>query len=126
MVSPSELSSVEGFDEGLSNELINRASLHLEKINKENLVILKESGLDDYLLGQNFLNTDQLIKLKDKGIKTRDDLADSSSDELIDVLGNLDMDKANEIIIESRNIGLKTKKMEESKDKKVLFWKAFS
>ncbi len=109
LVSPSELSSVEGFDEGLSNELINRASLHLEKINKENLVILKESGLDDYLLGQNFLNTDQLIKLKDKGIKTRDDLADLSSDELIDVLGNLDMDKANEIIIESRKHWFKDK-----------------
>ena len=102
LVSPSELSSVEGFDEGLSNELINRAKIHLEKIRKENLVILKESGLDDYLLGQDFLNTDQLIKLKDSGIKTRDDLADLSSDELIDVIGNLDMDRANEIIIESR------------------------
>ena len=48
------------------------------------------------------MNTDQLIKLKDSGIKTRDDLADLSSDELIDVIGNLDMDRANEIIIESR------------------------
>ncbi len=102
LVSPSELSSVEGFDEGLSNELINRARTYLEKIRKENLLILKESGLDDYLLGQNFLNTDQLIKLKDSGIKTRNDLADLSSDELVDVLGNLDMDRANEIIIESR------------------------
>ena len=55
------------------------------------------------------MNTDQLIKLKDKGIKTRDDLADLSSDELIDVLGNLDMDKANEIIIESRKHWFKDK-----------------
>ena len=102
LVSPDELSSVEGFDEGLSNELINRAKTHLEKIKKENLVILKESGLDEYLLAQDFLNTDQLMKLRDNGIKTRDNLADLSSEELIDIIGNLDIDRANEIIIESR------------------------
>jgi len=54
------------------------------------------------LLAQDFLNTDQLMKLRDNGIKTRDNLADLSSEELIDIIGNLDIDRANEIIIESR------------------------
>ena len=102
MVSSSDLSSVEGFDEGLSNELISRAKTYLEKEKKENLNLLKESGMEEYLLNQNLLSTHQLIKLKDNGIITRDGLADLSSDELIDLIKDIDIDKANEIIVESR------------------------
>ena len=102
MVSASELSSVEGFDEGLSNELISRAKTYLEKEKKENLNLLKQSGMEEYLLNQNLLSTHQLIKLKDNGIITRDGLADLSSDELIDLIKDIDIDKANEIIVESR------------------------
>ena len=36
-----ELTSIEGFDDNLSNELITRAKAHLEKIRKENLENLK-------------------------------------------------------------------------------------
>ena len=37
MVSMEELTSIEGFDDNLSNELITRAKSHLEKQKKENL-----------------------------------------------------------------------------------------
>ena len=42
MVSMEELTSIEGFDDNLSNELITRAKAHLEKIRKENLENLKK------------------------------------------------------------------------------------
>ena len=102
MVSPEELSSVEGFDESLSNELIKRANLYLEKIKAEHLDTLRKHGFDDYLLNQGFLSTYQLIKLNDNGIKTRDDLADLSSDELKDIITDIDIEKANQVILESR------------------------
>ena len=97
MVSPEELSSVEGFDESLSNELIKRANLYLEKIKAENIEKLKKQGIDDYLLNQGFLSTHQLLKLNEKGIKTRDDLADLSSDELKDTITDIEIEKANQI-----------------------------
>ncbi len=102
MVTLDDLASIEGFDESLAAELITRAKQYLEKRNKENLVLLKESGLDDYLLSQEFLTTEQLIKLKDNDIKTRDQLADLSSPELLDIIDDIESKKADDIIMESR------------------------
>ena len=48
------------------------------------------------------LTTDQLMKLKENEIITRDQLADLSSDELIDILTDLESNKADQIILESR------------------------
>ena len=102
MVSLEELTSIEGFDENLSKELIQRAKICVEKIKVENLSKLKESGFDDYLLTTKLLNTDQLLKLNDNNIKTRDQLADLSNSELIDIFKDMDQDKANEVIMDSR------------------------
>ena len=102
MVSEEELASIEGFDDDLSKELINRAKSHIEKVNKENLEILKSSGMDNYLLDYDDLTTDQLLKLKENKILTRDQLADLSSFELIEILTELDNDIADKIIIDSR------------------------
>ena len=102
MVTPSDLASIEGFDNDLSQELINRAKNYLEKENIENLEILKKEGVDDYLLTNNFFNTEQLIILKDNNIKTRDQLADLSSFELMEFLNDIDNKKADEVILESR------------------------
>ena len=102
IVSAEELSSVEGFDESLSNELIKRAKLYLEKIKEQNIEILKEQGSDEYLINQNLLSTGQLLKLNEHGIKTRDALADLSSDELKDIISEIDIEQANHIILESR------------------------
>ena len=58
--------------------------------------------MEEYLLNHNVLTTDQLLKLKEKEIITRDQLADLSSDELIDILIELERNKADQIILESR------------------------
>ena len=102
MVSLEELTSIEGFDENLSKELIERAQICVEKIRVENLSKLKESGFDDYLLTTKLLNTDQLLKLNENNIKTRDQLADLSNSELIDIFRDMDQEKADQIIMDSR------------------------
>ena len=102
MVSLEELTSIEGFDENLSKELIERAKICVEKIRVENLSKLKESGFDDYLLTSKLLNTDQLLKLNENNIKTRDQLADLSNSELIDIFRDMDQEKADKIIMDSR------------------------
>ena len=102
MVSLEELTSIEGFDENLSKELIQRAKICVEKIRVENLSKLKESGFDDYLLTTKLLDTDQLLKLNENNIKTRDQLADLSNSELIEIFREMDQDKADEIIMDSR------------------------
>ena len=86
MVSLEELTSIEGFDENLSNELITRAKNHLDKIKEENLKNLKESGVEDFLLKNKLITIDQLMKLSDNNIKTRDQLADLSNDELLEMI----------------------------------------
>ena len=103
LVSQSELASIEGFDDDLSNELIKRATAFIEKEKKENLELLKTNGVDDYLLNNELLEVNHLIKkLNENDIKTRDQLADLSSFELIDILEGLESDKADKIIMDSR------------------------
>jgi N utilization substance protein A len=102
MVSMEELTSIEGFDENLSNELITRAKGYLEKLRKENLENLKKAGVEDYLLDSKLISVDQLVVLNEKNIKTRDQLADLSNDELIEILSEIDKAKADEIIMDAR------------------------
>ena len=45
MVIPNDLASIEGFDNDLSEELINRAKNYLEKEKVENLEMLKKDGM---------------------------------------------------------------------------------
>ncbi len=102
MVSTNELASIEGFDDDLAKELINRANVHIEKVKKENITLLKAAGMEDYLLKESNIPVEQLLILKENNIVTRDQLADLSSDELIDILHNLDSKNADDIIMESR------------------------
>ena len=82
--------------------MINRAKNFLEKEKEENTKILKNEGMEDYLLTSKFFTTEQLILLKNNNIKTRDQLADLSSDELVEILNDLDTKKADEIILDFR------------------------
>ena len=104
MVTVEELSSIEGFDQNLATELKERAANHLKKIYQENLIKLKSLGLDEYLLKNNSLNQSQLLLLAEHGIKTRDDLADLSSEELIENLKDITVntEQADKIIMEAR------------------------
>ena len=69
MVTPSDLASIEGFDDELSTELISSAKTYLEKEKASNLSILKKEGMDDYLLSSDFFTMDQLMVLNEKNIK---------------------------------------------------------
>ena len=104
MVTAEELSSIEGFDEDLAKELKNRAASYLKKIHDENLELLKSKGIDPYLIENKTLTQIQVLKLVEKEIKTRDDLADLSSDELIENLNNTDFDinLADKVILDAR------------------------
>ena len=54
------------------------------------------------MLTTKLLDTDQLLKLNEYNIKTRDQLADLSNLELIEIFRDMDQDKADEIIMDSR------------------------
>ena len=58
--------------------------------------------MEDYLLSNDIFTTDQLVTLKNNNIKTRDQLADLSSFELMEFLNDIDNKKADEVILESR------------------------
>ncbi|MAY89806.1 MAG: transcription termination/antitermination protein NusA [Rickettsiales bacterium] len=104
MVTAEELSSIEGFDDNLVKELKSRAALYLKKIEKEDMEKVVASGIDDYMSKESGFNAKQLIELSSNNIKTRDNLADLSSDELIEILSNesISEKKANEIIMNAR------------------------
>ena len=104
MVTSEELSSIEGFDENLANELKERASVFLKKTEEKDLQKIKSMGIEDYLIKETPFNPKQLIILVEKDVKTRNDLADLSSDELVEIIGSnsLERKKADEIIIDAR------------------------
>lgn len=103
-ISLAELASIEGFDEGLAEELQNRAKAYLivEQDTMEKKVA--ELKIKDDLCNFEGLSLDRLVKLGEKGILSLDDLADLAGDELVEILGGSDMTEteANALIIKAR------------------------
>ena len=100
-----ELSSIEGFDEDIAEELQTRANDYLKGLDKELIKQYKDLGVDKELAKIKGLTPKQLVVLGEKGIKTRDDLADLAGDELLEILGteaNMTEDQANEVILAAR------------------------
>lgn len=99
-----ELAGIEGFDENLIEELINRAQAYIEKKKKEEDEKLQQAGVAQDLIDLDLFDVPTLVKLGENGVKTRDDLADLASDELLDILGEDSMshEQANEIIMAAR------------------------
>ncbi|HZF34247.1 MAG TPA: transcription termination factor NusA [Candidatus Angelobacter sp.] len=79
-----ELAGIEGFDEDVARELRERARVFLQEQNEKLSARRRELGVDDALATIEGLTPAMLVTLGENGIKTRDDLADLSSDELID------------------------------------------
>lgn len=100
-VSVEELASVQGFDENVAKELIARAEKYEEKRETEVQRKLKEIKLDPNInaLG---LSSDELLQLSEHKIVKLDDLADLSSDELIEILPSMSSEYADEIIMKAR------------------------
>ena len=103
-ISLAELASIEGFDEGLAEELQNRAKAYLivEQDTMEKKVA--ELKIKDDLRNFEDLSLDRLVKLGEKGILSLDDLADLAGDELVEILGGNDMTEteANALIMKAR------------------------
>ncbi len=99
-----ELNMIEGFEEEISIELQNRASVWLEQKQNELNEKQEELGIADDLMQAEGLRADQIMKLGENDIKTLDDLADLAGDELIEILGggSLTNSEANEIIMMAR------------------------
>ena len=99
-----ELKSIEGFDENLADELKNRAISYLEEKEEELEKERASLGVSDELKKIEGLDVETLVVLGKNGIKTKNDLADLSSDEFIDIVGekfenHADIDK---IIMKAR------------------------
>lgn len=99
-----EMTEIEGFDEEIGQELINRAAAWVE----EQAQILEkkkaELGIQDDLMEFEGLTPEIVIKLAENEVKSRDDFADLATDELIEILGE-DMMKerdAEKLIMKAR------------------------
>ena len=103
-VDTGEFSTIEGFDEEISQELQNRARNYLENEEVNMTEEARTLGAADDLLGFEQLRPKDLLALVKKGVKTRDDFADLSGDELRDILGasELTLDDANALIMKAR------------------------
>ena len=99
-----DLAGVEGFDEEIATELQRRAREFIEKRDAELATRLEELGVDQDVRSTEGLTLAMLVALGEKGVKTRDDLADLASDELREIVGEsaMDAETANAIIMKAR------------------------
>ena len=99
----SELNTIEGFTEDVAAELQNRAITWLEEVEKKLQAKQKELGIQSDLATFDGLTTQQVVKLGEAGVKSKDDLADLAADELVEILGaDMTMTTANELIMAAR------------------------
>ncbi|MEI8321356.1 MAG: transcription termination factor NusA [Alphaproteobacteria bacterium] len=82
-----ELLAIEGFDEDLATELQKRSLKFLEAKTKELKEKLKGLKVDKKLEELEGVSLESLVKLAEQKVKTLDDLADLSTDELLDIVG---------------------------------------
>ncbi|MCB1650974.1 MAG: transcription termination/antitermination protein NusA [Alphaproteobacteria bacterium] len=99
-----ELNQIEGFEEEISIELQNRAAAYLETKRKELEEKRTALGIADDLMTLEGLRPSQILKLGENDIKTRDDLADLATDELVEILGEdqITAKDANTVIMAAR------------------------
>jgi len=103
-----DLLSIEGFDEDIASELSTRARNWLAEEEARNEARRRELGVTDEVAAIPGLSSRMLVALGEHGVKTLDDLADLSSDELINrsdgVLKEFGLDEAgaNAIIMAAR------------------------
>jgi N utilization substance protein A len=103
-VPAADLAEIEGFDEDIAEELRNRARNYLEAVAEEQETRRRELGVEDEVGEVEGVTSAMLVALGEAGVKTRDDLADLASDELMEIVGEgkLTEDEANAIIMAAR------------------------
>ena len=77
-----ELASIEGFDEEIAGELRRRAEDYLTRERERLEARLAELAVSDEITGMEGLTLAMVVALGEAGVKTLDDFADLSSDEL--------------------------------------------
>ncbi len=99
-----ELSAIEGFDDDVANELRERGRQYLEQREAELNAIRKEAGVSDEVAELEGLTPEMVVALGENEVKSLDDLADLASDELREIVGevNLSEDATNKIIMAAR------------------------
>ena len=99
-----ELATIDGFDEGVAEELINRANAYLDAKAEEFEKQKKELGIKDDIMDVDGVNASMALKLAEHDVKSRDDLADLAGDELVEMLGTDSMTEkdANALIMRAR------------------------
>ncbi len=85
-----ELVSIEGFDEDMAEELQNRAREFLDTEQTKADAERRNLGVSDEIAGLEGLTPAMLVTLGKAGVKSLDDLADLSSDELIGFTDTVD------------------------------------
>ena len=84
-----ELASIEGFDEELAGEIQQRAAACVSDRKDRVLNLCKDKGVSKELAEYDLLKPELLEVLVNAGIKTLDDLGDLSTDELLEIAGEL-------------------------------------
>ena len=99
-----ELTDIEGFTEEVAEELRSRSRVYLERRDEELTQRRRELGVADDLDEFEALSPVMLVALGEADVKTRDDLADLATDELLEMLpaGSLDEAQASALIMEAR------------------------
>ena len=82
-VTEGELTEIEGFDEGLAQELQQRAKVFVEKRIKEQKKKIKDLKVEQKLVDFPALNLTLIVKLAESGILTLEDLAGLTPEELL-------------------------------------------
>jgi N utilization substance protein A len=99
-----ELMEIEGFDEAVAQELINRAEGYLKAQEDAFIKQTKEQGIDEQLVSVAGLTPSMALIAAKNGIKTLDDLADLATDELMDIFQGepITREDAEQIIMAAR------------------------
>ncbi len=108
-VATSDLAEIEGFDAEIAEELQARARGALERRDQEYEERRRELGVADDLAALDGLSPGMLVALGENGIKTLDDFAGLSGDELVELLAGsdkagapLELEAANALIMTAR------------------------
>ena len=90
----------------MATELQNRAKAYLTKQEEDYKEEGHKLGMSDDLLNFDFIKRPMIMQLGKAGIKSLEDLADLSSDELIEIVGedNISPRLAGRVIMKSREL----------------------
>jgi N utilization substance protein A len=99
-----DLGAIEGFDEDVAEELRSRAQAYLTEREEKLAARRRELNIAEDLTEIPGLTSEALVHLGEKGIKTRENLADLASDELLELLpeGEITAEDADKVIMAAR------------------------